>query len=92
MHDSPTPVDYGWLTPLQHEAMLRVIVTPGDFARVAELRRRPPTRGRVPGMSFISGEIIRHVMAQTWGDFPGINTADLRQITRGVLSAPLGAS
>jgi hypothetical protein len=86
--DIRPPVDYGWLTPLQYEALLRVLATPDGFARIAELCNAVRQRVDVcRGRSLSSGEIIRNVMAQTGDGFAGIEATDLLRVTRGMLSA-----
>jgi hypothetical protein len=84
----PPPVAYGWFTPLQHAAMLRVIGTPDGFVRVAELY--DTVRQRVDALrerSLTSAEIIRDVMAETRADHPEIEATDFLAITRSMLSA-----
>jgi hypothetical protein len=80
--DIPPPVDCGWFTPLQHEALLRVVASPDGFVRIAELY--DTVRQRVDvcrERSLTSGEIIRNVLAQTRDGFPGIDNADLLSVT-----------
>jgi hypothetical protein len=86
--DISPPVDYGWFTPLQHGALLRVIGTPDGSARVAELYEL--VRRRVElcrELSLTPGQVIKEVMAQTRAGHKGINQADLLPITRGMLTA-----
>ena len=88
MPDNPPPCDFGWFTPHQYEALLRVVGQPAGMTTIAALvdvvRRRVAACREC---QLTTGRTVRQVMACTRGGFPGIRYADLVPITRGILTA-----
>jgi hypothetical protein len=89
MHeDNPPPCDFGWFTPHQYEALLRVVGQHNGMATIADLVRTVRARAaECDRCQLTAGHTIRVVMRQTRAGFPGVQYADLVPITRGILTA-----
>jgi hypothetical protein len=81
------PFDPGCMTERQSNALLHIIDGRGGMATIASYYEL--VRSRVDALrdlSLTQGHVVRGVMAQTRGGFPGIAAAALLPVTRGMLT------